>query len=283
MIVPESLLLSLKKFGGAMQISRSISLIAIATLLISGTLSLTAFATTAKGNATSCSSLATCKYSIIVNNVVAGSASTAAGISGYVGQNFPFSGGSLSFILPGEALTSNDFGVYSGWANNTGVFTSTAGLIYHIVGKFAAPDYNTGKIVFGSTHGYVGIKGVGRGSIAFILVNGSISFSPSSLYATVLTVTCNPTSLYQGLPTKCTAIVTNLLGSGTVATGKVVFSSSLDFSSKVCVLSGGICSLNIYPVAGTWPVYASYSGDGSHYKSTARGPELYVGCNPDEC
>jgi hypothetical protein len=98
------------------------------------------------GVATSCSSLAICNYTIGGGS---GSASTNGGIGGYVGQNFTFYGGSLSFKLPGEPLVSNDVGVYSGQAINTNVFSSTAGLVYKITGIFRAPDYNTGKIVKG--------------------------------------------------------------------------------------------------------------------------------------
>src|SRR5271167_2228252 len=94
-----------------------------------------------KGTATSCSELAVCKYTLS-NRTGTGSASTNAGVSGYVGQNFTFSGGLLTFKLPGETITSVDTGVYSGVAINTNVFNSVAGLVYHITGSFAAPDSN---------------------------------------------------------------------------------------------------------------------------------------------
>jgi len=234
------------------------------------------------GTATSCSGLATCNY-MISNG--ADSAKTAAGNPAYVGQNFDFYGGSLSFKLPGETLISNDMGVYSGSEINTGVFTTAAGTIYKINGSFAAADFNTGKIVRGSTNGYVGIKGhSGRGGgITFTLINGTISFAQTKLWATVLQVSCNPTSFLFGKYTTCTATVTNLAGSASVATGHVEFYSTLGFSPKKCALSSGTCSLNIYPAAGTWPVYATYLGDSSHYQSSTRGPELYAGCPPDGC
>ena len=240
-----------------------------------------AFASTANGTATSCSSLAICNYTVGTG----GSATASAGVGGYVGQNFTFSGGSLSFKLPGEALVSNDAGVYSGQAINTNVFSSTAGLVYKITGTFAAADYNTGKILKGSTFGYIGIKGhSGRGGgNTFTLLNGTIKFTTTSQYATVLTVSCNPTSFQYGNATTCSATVTNLLGTGTLPTGKVTFSSSLGFNPITCSLSSGSCAVKIFATAGTWPVYVAYAGDKSHYASTARGPELYVGCPPDGC
>ena len=45
----------------------------------------------------------------------------------------------------------------------------------------------------------------------------------------------------------------------------------------------GSCSVQIKPAAGTWPVYASYSGDSYHYTSSAQGPELYVSCPNGGC
>ncbi len=239
------------------------------------------FAST-NGNATSCSGLATCSYNI---GAGAGSASTIGGEPAYVGYNFTFYGGSLSFKLPGETLVSYDAGVYNGMEINTKVFTSTAGLIYHVTGSFAAPDYNTGKIVKGTTNGYVGIKGhSGRGGgINFVLVNGTITFKLTSLYATVTKVSCNPTLFLQGSSTTCTATVTDLLASSSVPTGHVIFSSTLGFSPKKCTLSSGTCSVKIFPIAGIWPVYASYAGDSLHFQSSVRGPELYVGCPPDQC
>ena len=202
-----------------------------------------------------------------------------------MGQNFTFSGGSLTFQLPGEPIASSSAGVYSGTAINTKVFSSTAGLIYKVTGSFAAADSNTGKIVKGTTSGFVGIKGhSGRGGgNTYVLLNGTITFTQTSLLATVLSVTCTPTSLMFGQATKCTATVTNTGGSGTVATGQVTVSSSSGFSPVKCTLSSGTCSVNIFPAGGTWPVYGAYGGDSQHYKSSARGPELYVSCPVGGC
>ncbi len=265
-----------------MRVSIAVSMLAVVFLVLFSGASVfpSVFASTS-GIATSCSSLAICNYTVGTT----GSASTNAGIGGYVGQNFTFFGGSLSFKLPAEVLASNDPGVYSGSAINTKVFSSTAGLIYKITGSFGAPDYNTGKIVKGVTKGFVGIKGhSGRGGgIYFTLLNGTISFTPTNLYATVISVGCNPTSFMFGNPTTCTATVTNLLGTGTVPTGKVTFSSTLGFSPTKCSLTSGTCSVNLNVGPGTWPVYASYAGDTQHYKSSAQGPELYVGCPPGGC
>ena len=233
------------------------------------------------GNATSCSNFAICNYTVGVG----GSAKTGGGIGGYLRANMSFSGDLLSFKLPGETVTNNNTGVYSGSANATGVFSSTAGWIYHVKGNFVAPDLNTGNITKGTTQGFVGIlskSGKGGGN-TFTLLNGTIKFKPTNLYATVLTVSCNPTSFNYPKTTTCTAIVTDLLGSGSTPTGKVTFSSTLGFSPKSCSLSSGTCSVVLKVAPGTWPVYAFYAGDSIHYKSSARGPELYVGCPTGGC
>lgn len=240
----------------------------------------TVAASTVSGSAASCSGLATCSYSI-----AEGSASTTVGLVGSVGQNFTFSGGTLTFMLPGEALSSVDPGTYSGTAINTNVFSSTAGLVYKVSGSFAAADYNTGLIVRGSTHGFVGIKGhSGRGGgVTYVLINGTISLTPSSLYATTMQVTCTPTSLSAGMSTVCTATVADLDASASAPTGVVTFSSTSGFSPVKCLLSAGTCSVKLVPVAGTWPVYAAYGGDKVHYRSSGQGPELYVSCPPGGC
>ena len=259
----------------------SLAILVLLCLTSFGYVTPTVFAATG-GSATSCASLAICNYSIGGGS---GSASTDAAVSGYVGQNFSFSGGSLDFRLPGETHVSNDTGVYAGEAINTNVFSTTAGLVYRVTGTFSAADYNTGKIVKGQTLGYVGIKGhSGRGGgIYFTMLNGTISFKVTNQFATVTEVACNPASLTFGASTKCTAIVTDLSGIASVPTGKVTFSSTLGFSPIRCTLSGGSCTVTIRPAAGTWPVYASYTGDSLHYKSSTQGPELYVSCPAGGC
>jgi len=263
-----------------MRASASLSLTAIVFLSFFSVGSIffpASFAATYTGPAASCSSLAVCTYSIS-----GGSASVAAGIGGYVGQNFTFSSGSASFQLPGETLVSNDAGVYNGQAINTKVFNSN-GLIYKITGTFQAVDVNTKTIVKGVTHGFVGIKGhSGRGGgNYFILVNGTISLTPTSIDSTKMTVSCNPSSYIFSLdnpnPTTCTATVTDLAKAGSIATGKVTFSTSGynsgTFSSLSCKLLSGTCSVKFTPVladSGTYSftIVGAYIGDKTHFKSS---------------
>src|SRR5579862_532958 len=204
---------------------------------------------TISGTATGCTSLAICDYTIS-NNVGNGVASTNADIGGYVGQNFTFSGGSLSFQLPGETQISNDAGVYNGVAINTKVFTTAAGLIYKINGNFTALDYNTGTLAKGNTIGFVGIKGhsgIG-GGIYFILVNGSISFKLTSDRGSVTTLACNPSDMIAGSSTTCTVTVADPASVGaSTPTGKVVFASAAagKFMPSSCTLVSGSCQVTL--------------------------------------
>jgi len=245
-------------------------------------LSINQFASVINGKATKCSGLAVCSYTVGAS----GFASTNAGVGGYVGQSpLPFSGGSVSFLLPGEALVTYSNGVYSGTAI-LAEYSSTAGTVYKVTGTFASIDANSGKVVKGSTSGYVGIKGhSGRGGgNTYTLLNGTISFNPTNLDGSLTTVTCNPTSFLFGTSTKCTATVTDSANATSFPTGYVTFSSTLGFSPTKCHLSSGSCSVQIAATAGTWPVYASYSGDSLHYKTPLTYyTELYVGCPPDGC
>jgi len=228
-------------------------------------------ATAIKGTATKCTGLASCSYTISGG----GSASASGGIGGYVGQNFTFSGGFVSYQLPGEALVTSANGVYSGTAINTKVFTSTAGLIYKLTGTFTTVDANNNKIVKGSTSGYVGIKG----HSVITLLNGTIVFNPTNIDATVTSVTCNPSNfVFAGNSTTCTVTVTDLASASSIPTGTVAFSiagfNSGTFKPLQCKLSSGSCSTQFTPSAadsGTYAytIIASYKGTGAYYKSSA--------------
>jgi hypothetical protein len=257
------------------------SLLAIVTLSFISVASFfpAVYATAYSGTATKCTSLAICAYSL-----TGGSASVAGGISGYIGQNFTFYSGSVSFKLPGETLLSNDGGVYSGQAINTKVFTTAAGLIYKITGTFAAPDVNTKKIINGVTHGFVGIKGhSGRGGgIYYVLVNGTITLNPTKIDTTSMRVSCNPSSYFFSLdnpnPTTCTAKVTDLAQSSSIPTGQVIFSNygysyTGTFNPVSCKLSSGSCSVQFTPSIAdsgsySFTIVAAYGGDTTHYKSS---------------
>ena len=244
-----------------------------------------AFGISYTGPATHCSSLAVCTYSI-----TEGLASVAGGISGYVGQNFTFSRGSVSFKLPGETTASNDAGVYNGRAIDTKVFSSVYGIIYKVDGTFAAPDSNNEKIVKGVTHGFVGIKGhSGRGGgIYFTLVNGSIALTPANVDVTAISVSCNPSSFFYpvdtGSSTKCTATVHDLANSTSKATGRVSFTSNGGtFMPVWCKLLSGSCSVKFTPSiaesgAYTFTISGTYKGDLTHYHSS-NSTSIYVTAN----
>jgi hypothetical protein len=237
-------------------------------------------ATQITGNATKCSGLASCTYAIS-----GGSASASAGVGGYVGQSpLLFSRGSVSFLLPGESTVTYATGVYNGQAVLSG-YSSTAGTLYTVTGQFSAIDSNTGKIVTGSTHDVIGIKGhSGRGGgIYFTLVNGSIGIVPTNVDGTKTTVTCNPTSVTSGNASTCTVNVTDSASSSNAPTGTVSLSASNTglgtLSSSTCTLLSGSCSVvfktNHEAGGGTTSIYASYNGDGTHYTS-ASSTSIYV-------
>lgn len=108
--------------------------------------------------------LASCSFSLTDGNGGTGTAYTSAYVPGYVGQSpLYFSGGYVSFKLPGESTTTYASGVYSGVAVLAG-YSSTAGTLYRMNGSFSATDANSGTVVTGTTNTVVGIKGhSGRG------------------------------------------------------------------------------------------------------------------------
>jgi hypothetical protein len=218
------------------------------------------------GTATKCTSLTNCTFSLTDGNGGTGTASTYAGVPGYVGQSpLYFSGGSVNFMLPGEPTSTYATGVYKGVAVLAGS-SSTAGTLYNITGSFSATDKNTGTVVIGSTNTLVGIKGhSGRGGgNTYTLVGGNIALNATGKYGTITKVSCAPSSFLLGASTSCTVMVSG--GSspgGTVALSQSGGSGSLSFPSPpTCSLASGSCSLTITGASpGVPQVLASYPGD----------------------
>jgi hypothetical protein len=234
------------------------------------------------GVATSCGGIASCTFSLTDGNGGTGTATASAGVGGYVGQSpLPFSGGYVTFQLPGDALPTTAYGVYSGQAVLDG-YSQTAGTLYNSIGTFATLDVNTGLVVTGITNTVVGIKGhSGRGGgNTYTLVGGTISISETTLHTTTTSVTCSPTPVAVSAPTYCTATVTDtIVGTPVTPTGSVTFSSSGagTFSSESCSLFGtgaaATCLVDYTPAPGTVgaqsAITASYAGDSTHLGSTA--------------
>lgn len=234
------------------------------------------------GVATSCGGIASCAFSLTDGNGGTGTATASAGVGGYVGQSpLPFSGGYVIFQLPGDAVPTSAYGVYSGQAVLDG-YSSTAGTLYNTTGTFSALDASTGLVVTGTTNTVVGIKGhSGRGGgNTYTLVAGTISISETPLHTTTTSVTCSPTPVPVNAPTYCTATVTDaIVGTPVTPTGSVTFGSSGagTFSAASCSLygSGAIatCLVTYTPAPGTEgtqaTITASYPGDSTHLGSTS--------------
>ena len=249
--------------------------------VILGTSLIPAFgATPVTGAATSCGGLASCSFTLS-DTSGAGTASTSAFVGGYVGQSpLPFSGGSVSFQLPGEAQVTYAAGVYAGEA----VLESGSGSSYETTGTFSAVDANTGQVVTGTTVTVITITGhSGRGGgNTYTLDSGTITMTPTGLDGTSTTITCSPSSLVStGTSfTKCTVTVKDLNPSSThLPTGQVTFSSTGVYGrfyspvthNSTCRLARGWCVVYFRPsadMAGTIPIYATYAGDSAHDGST---------------
>src|ERR1700687_4909544 len=96
---------------------RLVMALLIGTVVLSTPLTLVSAAAPITGVATSCSGLASCRFSLTDGNGGTGTATASAGVGGYVGQSpLPFSGGYVTFQLPGDALPTTAYGVYSGQA-----------------------------------------------------------------------------------------------------------------------------------------------------------------------
>jgi len=234
------------------------------------------------GVATSCGGIASCNFSLTDGNGGTGTATASAGVGGYVGQSpLYFSGGYVTFQLPGDALPTTAYGVYSGVAVLDG-YDQNAGTLYQSTGTFATLDVNTGLVVTGTTVTVVGIKGhSGRGGgNTYTLVSGTISIDETPLHTTAMSMSCSPTPVAVGAQTACTATVTDTI-SGTPVTpsGSVTFTSSDSsgtFSSASCSLYGtgatATCLVGYTPAFGTegaQTITASYAGDSTHLGSPA--------------
>jgi hypothetical protein len=232
------------------------------------------------GGASRCSGLASCTYTLTSSSGT-GSASTNAGVGGYVGQSpLYFSGGTVNFKLPGEAAYTYTTSAYSGLAVLDG-YSSTAGTLYHVTGTFKAVDVNTGTIVTGSTDGIVGIKGhSGRGGgNYYTVVSGTITFVQSALRGSKTSLVCSPSPVTSGGTTTCTVTVTDPgAGSASTPTGTITFTQSSytgwgSFSPAAsCSLVSGTCSVSYTLSNGAYYnaiITASYGGDGVHVSSSA--------------
>ena len=234
------------------------------------------------GVATRCSNgIASCSYSLTDADGT-GSASTNAFVGGYVGQSpLPFTGGSVTFQLPGEAQATYAPGAYNGEAVLDGT-SPTAGTLYQTNGTFWATDVNTGLVVVGTTSTIVGIKGhSGRGGgDSYTLVSGTISINPIlSPLVTSLVLNCDPSSTPVDFQSTCTVTVTDTDTSAPVPpTGSVALTSSGagTFSANSCSLVGSgltaTCQVSYTSSPGSegqQSITANYVGDSVHLGSSA--------------
>ncbi len=127
---------------------------------------------------TSCSGVASCQFAFSQNGQRA-VAITSTYVAGYVGDpNLPFSGGSVSFQLPGESTPTYLANSYSGTAVYAG-WNANYGTLYLVSGNFSGTDASTTKVVNGSVSALVGIKAhSGRdGGNQYYAVNGSMTIN----------------------------------------------------------------------------------------------------------
>lgn len=239
--------------------------------------------TTVAGVATTCANgLASCSFTLSDGSGNTGTASTSAFIGGYVGQSpLPFSGGSVAFRLPGEALTSYAYD-YSGQAVLDPSCT-LLGSCYQITGTFYGTDTNTGDIVTGSTYTVVSITGhSGRGGgNTYTLSSGSISITTITTPETTSSaLSCQPSSAPVNSQAFCTITVTDTAPTTPPVppSGAVTFASSGAgaFTATSCTLAGSgavsTCAVSYTPSPGsegTDTVTASYAGDTIHLSSSA--------------
>jgi len=239
------------------------------------------------GVATSCGGIASCTFSLSDGSGGTGTLTASAGVGGYVGQSpLPFSGGYVSFQLPGEAQVTYAYGVYSGEA----VLQSGTGSTYQTTGTFYAIDVNTGLVVTGTTVTVVTITGhSGRGGgNTYTLNSGSVSITGSTPHTTTMTLSCSPTPTAVEAQTFCTATVTDTdTGTPVPPSGPVTFTSSSSagiFSSTSCSPYGtgatASCAVSYTPASGTegtQTITASYLGDSFHLGSPAASFAITVG------
>lgn len=262
----------------------------ICAVVLSTSLTSVYAAGTVTGVATSCDGIASCKFSLTDGNGGTGTATASAGVGGYVGQSpLYFSGGYVTFQLPGDALPTTANGVYSGVAVLDG-YSATAGTLYNTTGTFAALDVNTGLVVTGTTNTLVGIMGhSGRGGgNVYRLVSGTISIDETPLHATTTSLNCSPTPIAVGAQTACTVTVTDTItGTPVTPSGSVTFTSSDSkgtFSSASCSLYGtgatATCLVGYTPAfgtEGTQTITANYAGDSTHLGSPAASFAITAG------
>lgn len=256
----------------------------ICAVVLSAPLASVYASSTVTGVPTSCTGIASCNFSLTDGNGGTGKASTSAFVGGYVGQSpLYFSGGTVTFQLPGDALPTTAVGAYSGVAIYEG-FSTTAGSLYNTTGTFAALDVNNGLVVTGTTNTLVGL---GRADKA-TLVGGSISINETPPHATTMSLSCSPTPIAVGAPTACTATVTDTVsGSPVPPSGLVTFTSSVSsgtFSTTSCSLFGSgatsTCLVDYTPAfgtEGTQTITANYAGDSLHVSSPAASSAITAG------
>jgi FG-GAP repeat/Bacterial Ig-like domain (group 1)/Bacterial Ig-like domain (group 3) len=107
---------------------------------------------------------------------------------------------------------------------------------------------------------------------AYVFVQGV------AMHSTGIGVSCSPNPVQAGMPTTCTATVTDTSGSPTTPTGTVTFSTSGTGTfapANSCTLSGSGSSASCFvtyasTTAGADTITASYGGDATH--SVSSGP-----------
>ncbi len=123
----------------------------------------------------------------------------------------------------------------------------------------------------GPTHAELSLSVVvlgGLAAIAFLLILGGAHPASAATTTSSTSVTCSPSPVAFGSPSKCTAKV-----SGTSPTGSIGWSTSGTggFSSQTCTLSSASCSVQYTPSSSSSPVTITASYGGNSKNSASMG------------
>jgi phosphatidylinositol-3-phosphatase len=163
-------------------------------------------------------------------------------------------------------------------AGPTSVLSGIATFTSNSTGTFSSPSctLSAGSCSVTYTPTFAGhhlLTGTYSGDSVHTGSSGTFTLA-STIRSSSTRASCSPSSVNTGVSTTCTAMVTDLSGTGAVTpTGTITFTtnSTVAFKSTTCTLVSGSCSVNIVPsIAGLLSVSAGYvSSDSIHSASSA--------------
>src|SRR5437660_1384885 len=197
-------------------------------------------------------------------------------VANYNSSNVSVIDGSTNTVVATIVVGTHPSGVSVNIATNKVYVANSIDGTVSVVDGFSNTVVANVSFPLGTLPGAVGVDSVTNE--VYVANSGLRTVSVISGHLTTTSLTCTPSSLPVNSITTCSAVVTDVSGSGaSTPTGTIFFSSNGtgSFSTNTCSLSGtaatAACSVSYSPTSvgsGIQSIFSTYGGDAKHMSSS---------------